>query len=91
MDTRCSTLEERLEERVEQRRSVENLQRRMQSMQVAMETIAELRHEDHALLEELKLEHERSVEFGGVGLVQFMMFQHVIQPSVDPLEIIPAL
>ena len=42
----------------EQRRSLENLQRRMQSMQVALETIAELRQEDHTLSEELKIEHE---------------------------------
>ena len=38
----------------EQRRSVENLQRRMQSMQVALETMAQLRQEDRAALEELK-------------------------------------
>ena len=47
------------DEYAENRRSVENLQRRMQSMQVALETIAELRQEDHALCEELKLEHQR--------------------------------
>ncbi|CAK8997184.1 unnamed protein product [Durusdinium trenchii] len=60
VDRRCAA-EERghRQQDVEQRRSVENLQRRMQSMQVALETIAELRQEDRALSEEMKIDHER--------------------------------
>ena len=87
VDSRCSALEERegqrgREDHVEHRRSLENLQRRMQSMQVALETIAEMRHEDHALFEELKLDHERFRQKLGDKMNSLELLQLGLQESL---------
>ena len=65
----------------EQRRSVENLQRRMQSMQVALETMAELRQEDRKALEELKRFRYELVE----KMNDFQMALEESQCSFDKL------
>lgn len=87
VDSRCSALEERegqrgREDHVEHRRSLENLQRRMQSMQVALETITEMRHEDHALFEELKLDHERFRQKLGDKMNSLELLQLGLQESL---------
>ena len=51
-------------------------------MQVALETIAEMRHEDHALFEELKLDHERFRQKLGDKMNSLELLQLGLQESL---------